>query len=220
VINLLQSVEKFSYRVFIIEGKRSNAAKTSFFRWGWEMYYEKYTIDAITGWILETINHYSNENDFRNWLEGDPDNWYEYYYRALKYTLFEYELYLLETEGKDVKPKLSWASIGYSTIEHILPQTPDKKSKWLEDWSKEDIKKYLHDISNLVLTNDNSSYKNFEFFIKRGNPGEGHCYANSDIRQERKISEYKAWTVDSCKKRRKDIIHWIIFKWGIDDNLA
>jgi hypothetical protein len=30
----------------------------------------------------------------------------EHYNRALKYTLYEYELFLLETEGKDIKPKL------------------------------------------------------------------------------------------------------------------
>jgi hypothetical protein len=218
-IELLRTIEKFTYRVFIIEGKRSNASMTNFFRWGWELFHEKYAIKDIIGWILGTINHYSNENDFRDWLQDEPDKWYEYYYRALKYTLYEYELYLLETEGKDIKPKLDWASINYSTIEHILPQTPEKKSKWLEDWTKEDIKLYLHDISNLVLTNDNSHYKNFDFVIKKGRPGEGHCYANSDIRQERKISEYKTWTVDSCKKRRKELVNWIITKWGISDNL-
>ncbi|MDR1149002.1 MAG: DUF262 domain-containing HNH endonuclease family protein [Spirochaetaceae bacterium] len=216
---LLQTIEKFTYRVFIVEGKRSNASMTNFFRWGWELFYEEYALKDIIGWILETINHYSNENAFRDWLQSGPDKWYEYYYRALKYTLYEYELYLLETDGKDVKPKLAWASISYSTIEHILPQTPEKKSKWLDDWAKEDIKLYLHDISNLVLTNDNSHYKNFDFVVKKGNPGEGHCYANSDIRQERKISEYKSWTVDSCKKRRKELVDWIIAKWGIDDNL-
>jgi hypothetical protein len=218
-IELLQAIEKFTYRVFIIEGKRSNASMTNFFRWSWELFYEKYAIQDIIGWILEIINNYSNENAFRDWLQGEPDKWYEYYYRALKYTLYEYELYLFETEGKDVKPKLDWASINNSTIEHVLPQEPEEKSKWLEDWTEEDIELYLHDISNLVLTNDNSHYKNFDFVVKNGKPGEGHCYANSDIRQERKISEYKTWTANSCKKRKKELANWIITKWGIDDNL-
>ena len=218
-IEMLYAIEKFTYRVFIIKGKRSNTATTSFYRWAWELYYGKYSIEEITKWILETINNYANENEFRQWLNNGPENWYERYHRALKYTLYEYELFLLDTEGKGVKPKLSWGSISLSTIEHILPQNPDKKSKWVEDWTKENFKLYRHDISNLVLTNDNSHYQNFEFHIKKGNPGGGHCYSNSDIRQERKISEYNNWNIDSCKKRRKELINWIIDTWGIDNNL-
>jgi hypothetical protein len=218
-IGLLNAIEKFTYRVFLIEGKRSNTDTTSFYRWAWELYYDEYSIKKIIKWILETINNRSNENNFRQWLNSEPDNWYGNYHRALKYTLYEYELFLLETEGKGVKPKLSWESITYSTIEHILPQKPDIKSKWRENWTKENIKMYLHDISNLVLTNDNSHYQNFEFDIKKGKAGEGHCYSNSDIRQERKISEYNNWKVESCKKRGKELVNWIIDRWGIDDNL-
>jgi len=216
---MLICIEKFSYRVFIIEGKRSNTALTNFYKWSYELYHKKTKINNIFNSILEIINWYSNENDFRIWLNEGTDNWYEYYYRALKYTLFEYELFLLETEGKDVKPKLDWASITDSTIEHILPQTPEENSKWKKDWSNDDIKKYLHDISNLVLTNDNSHYKNFEFEKKKGKPGVGHCYSNSDIRQERKISEYNEWNVNSCNKRRKELVDWIIKRWGIYNNI-
>jgi uncharacterized protein with ParB-like and HNH nuclease domain len=218
-ISLLYAIEKFTYRVFLIEGRRSTAAVSSFYSWAWGLYHNKYEIVHIAQDILSTINHYSNENNFRNWLWAGPDNWYEQYNRALKYTLYEYELFLLETEGKDVKPKISWASITDSTIEHILPQHPDKNSKWMEDWSKQDIKMYLHDISNLVLTNDNSHYRNFEFAIKKGKSGEGHCYANSDIREERRIAEYKKWDKESCEERGKELVEWIINRWGVEENI-
>jgi hypothetical protein len=137
-ISLLCALEKFTYRVFLIEGKRSNSGKTNFYKWAWELYHGEHDASHIVTWMLETINHYSNENSFQNWLlrEG-PYNWYEYCKRALKYTLYEYELYLLETEGQDVKPKLDWASVSDSTIEHILPQQPDKNSKWCADRSEE-----------------------------------------------------------------------------------
>ena len=219
-ISLLAAIEKFTYRVFLIEGKRSNAAISSFHSWAWGLYHKNYDINYIVKDILGTINYYSNEDSFRNWLLKETDNWYKVYNRALKYTLYEYELHLLETEGKGVKPKLSWASISDSTIEHILPQNPEKNSKWREAWSKEDIKSYLHDISNLVLTNDNSHYKNFEFEVKKGKPGGGHCYANSDIREERKISEYKNWDKASCDKRRRELVDWIISRWGVKENVA
>jgi gentisate 1,2-dioxygenase len=43
------------------------------------------------------------------------------------------------------------------TIEHILPQTPDK-SYWKKRWKNKEIREAIHDIGNLVITLDNSSY--------------------------------------------------------------
>ncbi len=94
-------------------------------------------------------------------------DWYRYR-RLLKYTLFEYENWLLLNEGKGAKPKLKW---------------------------------------NIILIS----------IEKKGNSGVGHCYSNSDIRQEKKISEYAHWTVETCKSRRMELVNWIIQIWGIDN---
>ena len=102
-------------------------------------------------------------------------------------------------------------------MQHILPQTPDESSKWKQKWSEKDMEWYRHDISNIVLTRNNSNYSNSEFEnMEKGNSGVGYCYANSDIRQERKIAEFDDWTVENCKKRRESLIAWIISRWGID----
>jgi hypothetical protein len=47
-------------------------------------------------------------------------------------------------------------------------------------------------------------------------PGNGFCYANSDIRQERKISEFDDWTPAEAHIRRNELITWIIENWGMD----
>jgi hypothetical protein len=210
--NLLKSLEFFSYRVFLWEGKRSNAGISKFYRWADDVYSSKYSLKSVTDWIYGTINWYSPENGFRKSLIEDFFGWY-HDRRLLKYTLFEYELFLLK--GKN-KPKLNWEDLTDSTIEHILPQNPDSNSNWLIKWTDEERKKYLHDISNLVLTKDNSRYRNFEFERKKGVAGSGFSYSNSDIRQERKIAEYDDWTPDTCKKRRKELTSWIIENWGIN----
>ncbi len=215
-ILLLEALELFSYRVFLWEGKRSNAGQSKFFRWADDIFSKKHKVREVRDWIMGTINLYSNENGFRKELREIAD-WY-YWRRLLRYTLYEYELHLLKTEGKNSKPNLKWSDLSDATIEHILPQNPKENSEWKKKWSEENLKTYLHDISNLVLTKDNSHYLNFEFERKRGNSGIGRCYANSDIRQERKISEYKNWTVDSCKDRRQTIENWIIDRWGIEEH--
>jgi hypothetical protein len=210
--DFLKAIETFSYRVFLWEGKRSNAGLSKFYRWADDVFTSNHSLKSVTDWIYGTINWYSPENSFRKSLTEDFYEWYQWR-RLLKYTLFEYELYLLQ--GKN-KPKLNWEDLTDSTIEHILPQNPDANSNWLKKWNEDERKKYLHDISNLVLTKDNSRYRNFEFERKKGLAGSGYSYSNSDIRQERKIAEHQDWTPENCKKRREELTNWIIKNWGID----
>jgi len=211
-LNLLKSLENYSYRVFIWEGKRSNAGISLLYKWGYEIFHSTSDISIISDQVLTLASYYSNEIDFRNYL-NTPNDWYSQY-RLIRYTLFEYELYLLEKEGKNHKPKLLWSDLSYSTIEHILPQTIDKGSYWKKNWKVQNVKLYLHDIGNLVLTENNSNYLNFDFSRKKGKAGEGFCYANSDIRQERKIARFKDWTIETCEQRRKEISKWVINRWG------
>jgi len=213
-LKFLKSIEVYSYRVFLWEGKRSNAGISQFYRWADDIFSSRHALKSVTEWIYGTINWYSDENSFRKLLNESSLEWYNWR-RLLKYTLYEYELYLLK--GKN-RPKLNWEDLSDSTIEHILPQNPDKDSDWLKKWTSDEQKKYLHDISNLVLTKDNSRYSNFDFDRKRGIAGSGYSYSNSDIRQERKIAEYNDWTAESCKKRRDELVSWIINTWGVDEH--
>lgn len=216
-IRLLKALELFSYRVFLWEGKRSNTGLSKFYKWADDVFSSRQSLDTVIDWILGTINLYSNENRFRKELDEEPYEWF-YWRRLLKYTLYEYELYLLDTEGKGSTPKLAWRDLSDATIEHILPQNPKENSYWKQSWSEAEIKKYLHDISNLVLTKDNSHYLNFDFDRKKGSSGVGHCYSNSDIRQERKIAEFDEWTATNSQKRREELVFWIIDRWGIDEH--
>lgn len=216
-ISVLESLELYSYRVFLYQGRRSNAGISTLYRWAFEVFTDKIEIENLVVSIKSLINWYSNENDFQSALKKSI-NWYSKR-GILKYTLFEYELQLLKDEGKNMKPKLLWNDLNDSTIEHILPQTPDERSHWKEIWSEQDVLTYLHDIGNLSLTVNNSNYKNFDFERKRGKPGQGICYANSDIRQERKLSVYSDWTAKQCENRHKEISNWIIRRWGVPSNI-
>ena len=216
-LKLLIVLENFAYRVFLWEGKRSNTGLSSFYKWGYEVFTTaKVSIESMIDEIYGYINWYSNENGFRDEVRTLSD-WYSLR-RRLKYTLYEYELWLLKEEGKNAKPKLNWGDLSDATIEHILPQTPEINSFWKQSWRDEDFTLYLHDISNLVLTKHNSHYLNFDFEKKRGKAGSGNCYSNSDIRQERKIAEYENWDINSCKKRRTLLEDWIISRWGIAEH--
>ncbi len=210
-IKLLEAIERYAYRVFLFSGRRSNAGKSKFYRWASNVFKQAESVRDVIPGIYGLARYYSPETEFQN-MKDKPTNWYSNRNR-LKYTLFEYELHLLHTEGKDKVPHLKWEQLSDSTIEHILPQNPEDDSEWRRVWSQEDFKVCLHDIGNLVLTKDNSSYKNFDYTRKRGAPGQSPCYMNSDIRQERKVAFFEAWTRTEFNQRRDAIISWICNRW-------
>ena len=210
-IALLKALECFSYRVFLYNGRRSNAGKSSFYRWGYEIFTRAKTLREVTALVHDLTLYYATEDSFTRDY-ANPGNWYVTRH-LLKYTLFEYELHLLATEGQRKQPNLTWEQLNDSTIEHILPQTPEDNSHWKAMWSPDQFKACVHDIGNLVLTQDNSSYRNFEFSRKRGMPGQSPSYINSDIRQERKISSFSDWTPKEFEERRSELVTWINDRW-------
>lgn len=210
-VNLLKALECYAYRVFLFDGRRSNAGKSNFYRWGNDIFNQKRGLEKVSADIHALARYYAPEKSF-NVANSSPDDWYSTR-RLLKYTLFEYELHLLQTEGKGKQPYLGWKQINDSTIEHILPQNPEKGSLWREKWSSADMKKCKHDIANLVLTQNNSNYSNFEFSRKKGKPGQSPSYSNSDIRQERKIAAFSGWTRKEFDKRKAELEIWITNRW-------
>ncbi len=208
---LLKALECFAYRVFLYRGRRSNAGKSNFHRWGWEIREGSQKIADVTGWIHELTRYYHPESEF-NTGNAPLDDWYSGR-RLLRYTLYEFELKLLEEEGKGARPKLAWKDISDSTIEHILPQTPGEQSHWKAVWTNDERTECLHDIGNLVLTLNNSNYLNFDFTRKKGTPGVSPSYCDSPIQQERRISRYADWTKKELLERRAEMVEWINRRW-------
>lgn len=210
-IELLKALECYTYRVFLFGGRRSNAGKSSLYRFGSELFTASSSASEITDLVYQISLHYTDDNEFLEWMEK-PNDWYSFR-RLLRYTLFEYELHLLQSEGKGKQPLLKWEDLSDSSIEHILPQTPSKGSHWLKVWTNSERKECLHDIGNLVLTQNNANYLNFDFQRKKGKAGISPSYANSDIRQERRISAYDDWTSAEFNARREELVEWIKDRW-------
>ncbi len=61
-------------------------------------------------------------------------------------------------------------NLRYTSVEHVLPQTPPEDGEWLQWWPDETIRlDATHRIGNLALLNrkQNSSARNFEFAVKK-----------------------------------------------------
>jgi hypothetical protein len=210
--SLLRALECYAYRVFLFEGKRSNAGKSSFHRWADDIFSGRHKLSEVTSWIYGLIEEYTPEAGFEEWV-SKPENWYAHR-GLLRYTLFEYELHLLATDGQGKGPALSWNDLmSDSTIEHILPQNPGAASDWSSKWTEDEMKLHIHDLGNLVLTQNNSNYLNFDFQRKRGVAGKSPSYIHSDIRQERDVAGYEDWTAKESVHRRDKIVEWAKSRW-------
>lgn len=211
-VKLLQAMECFTYRVFLYRGRRSNAGKSHFHLWAWEIKENSLTIGDVTTRVHGLTRYYHPEQEFND-ANAKLGDWYGQR-RLLRYTLYEFELHLLKDDGKNAKPKLAWEDLSDSTIEHILPQNPKVDSHWMQVWTDAERKECLNDIGNLVLTLNNSNYLNFDFTRKRGAPGVSPSYCDSPIQQERRISQYIDWTKKELLERRAEMVKWINQRWA------
>ena len=76
--------------------------------------------------------------------------------------------------------------------------------------------RYTHDLGNLCLTLDNSSYGNKPFNEKRGKAGVDHkCYANGDLVMERDLTRYEEWSEHNLLERREGMVKWAKSRWGL-----
>jgi len=224
-VELLQSLERYAYRVFIFEGKRSNAGRSNLFGKAYELHQGNSDIPSIIRQVDGLTLYYAPEDSFKEQVQK-PFAWYPS--RLLRYTLFEYEIHRLRQDGHQRAPQIQWGDLSDTTIEHIFPQTPEEQSQWLREWNNEDISTWLHDIGNLTLTLDNSSYRNFDFERKKGTAGGTRCYAGSTLRQERDLAAYDSWTPKEVKQRHEAITSWVIERWSVpptvpvtaDENIA
>jgi len=213
-LRLLELGEKYAFRVFRSAQRRANAGQSTLFKLGHELFHGRTSLEAALTEIQGLLLYYAPTNEFLKSLD-EPADWYGRY--SLTYFLYEYEAHLAGVRGE--APKLTWEDFNRSdkkkTVEHILPQGPDKPY-WRERWTPEQIARYTHDIGNLCLTFDNSSYSNKAFPDKKGTAGQGVGYANSTLFMEKKLAIYADWTETELLARRKEIVSWAAKRWHVD----
>lgn len=105
------------------------------------------------------------------------------------------------------------------TIEHVLPQTPKKGSKWLE-WFPEqaDRDEWVHRLGNLVLLSrkKNSEAQNFDFDIKKDK------YFKSDkgispFPLTSQVLGHSEWTLSVLQSRQKELLEKLRQLWSLDE---
>ncbi|MCX2716077.1 DUF262 domain-containing protein, partial [Mycolicibacterium sp. J2] len=219
-LELVKFCELFAFRVYRILERRSDAGQADLFRIGHDLYRHADGFDGAMDRLWYALLAFSPHVRFDESLRAEDYNWYEW--SGLKYFLYEYEEHLAGNKG--AVPKIPWEEVRRreraDTIEHILPQTP-KDAYWRERFGKSEQKLFLHDLGNLTLTKDNSSYSNKPFPDKKGkSSSDKPCYATSPFFMERELSSVREWNPNAVAARRKRLVKWARERWAVPDNVT
>lgn len=212
-LEILKLCEIYAFRVFAMMEKRTNAGQSAMYRGAYRYFHREWDCDNISAEIKWFLTHFCNTEVYEDAVD-DISDWYNW--KGIKYLLFEYETHLAAGANVHLDWKTFQKKDKKDTIEHILPQTPDKQY-WIDRWTEEDIEEVTHDLGNLVVTLDNSSYGNNGFDKKKGSVGTGKCYANSSMFSEKELCIYDEWTRKEFEIRRNKIGVWMKSRWFIDD---
>jgi hypothetical protein len=206
--------ERYAFRVYRLLGRRADAGEAALVRVAWQLHRDEIDIDAALDEVRATLLTYSPRQRFQEAFGVDA-SWYRW--TGLKYLLYEYEQHLVGPDPVDIPWEVIDRADRERTVEHILPQTP-RSDYWRQRFTDEERERYTHDLGNLVLTADNSSYGNKPFPDKKGAAGQTTPgYANANLRSERELARWDDWTPAAILERRERIVTWALRRWAVDD---
>jgi len=235
-LKLLKYSERFIFLVFGLSKRQSSTANNYLYRLANKFYFRKenttiqIVIDNVIfitegeswnddeytyhGWFnLNKFNDYIKDQYEKNKKEGF------YSWDALRYFLFEYELYLQSKANGNTK--VNWTDFNKrkkeDTIEHIYPQTAKNKC-WTSTFTNKSKEKnmILHSLGNLVLLSrsKNSKLQNYCFDIKKNNGKEVGFFNGSY--SEIEINSYDNWTPTEILERGIKMLTFLEERWDID----
>lgn len=205
---LLVIIEIFSFRVYSIGRKRSDAGINSIYSLAYEVRSNKTTHIELIKKLMNIIHEYQGIKEFNINLTTE-----DFYNRVdtadKKYLLFEYEKFLREEAKEPLDIHLKNILSEKFEIEHIWA-TDTSKLK-LSDELEDIHEQYKDKLGNLTLASDswNSKWRNSPFVDKKKD------YKDSNLRVQRELASSSEWDEKQIQAREKRIIEFIFKRWEV-----
>ncbi len=221
-LTILRLAEIFTFRVYVIGNRRSDAGQAAFFRLAYDLYLQKDKNDRqklakfneIKDEMIAAINYYGQDENFKTNLT--QTNFYrETQVHEIKYFFYELERH----KAKEAKENfdISWEDIERrAQVEHIWPQTPRGYEKW-SDGKKRAHSNYVHRIGNLTITGWNQKLANKDFWDTEDFTGKRGTYKKSNLRVQRELAEYDHWGRDTIEQREGELVRFSLNRWRYDN---
>lgn len=211
--------EIFSFRLFSMNRRRSDTAKSDIFKNCSEFHLNpssKVNQNKALRFLAWYIDTYGDEDRFKleviELFKSTKKQGF-YSWSGLTYFLFEYEESLKGKEDK--KLDYTFANTKAKSVEHILPQTIGKTpwKKVVKGMRKNELKQYIHSLGNLLLISapKNSELQNSEYSIK------SKAYKNGSFSEIVVANSNKSWSTLKIKRREKELLKFMKERWRIDE---
>ncbi|MBF0103892.1 MAG: DUF262 domain-containing protein [Deltaproteobacteria bacterium] len=230
-IELFKAIERFIFVAFRLSQARGNYRSSEFYNASKDLYYGKIDIATIVSSLSERLEYTFNEdgtfklNVFQDFISnkfkyGSKDGFYGW--RGIRYFLYEYEQHLFE-QSKNKTQKILWNKFINSedtvSIEHILPQTPDKQC-WIDSFNKYssvELSALTNTLGNLLALSQpkNSSLQNYCYSEKRADNDTARGYFNGSYSENRVAEKYQEWTSEQIKSRSLELLSFMEMRWNI-----
>ncbi|MEN6313501.1 MAG: DUF262 domain-containing HNH endonuclease family protein [Clostridiaceae bacterium] len=231
LIELLKACERFNFLVFDLTKRPTNTQNSNFYRMAHRYFEAEIDIYDIVEEINTLTDGFDEDENPLGWF--DLDKFYDqveelykkyegfYSWGAMKYFLYEYELYLQKcAKGEN---KVSWETLMKPyTIEHIYPQT-DTNEYWKKRFGKFTQKKkerLLNSLGNLLvltrsknseLQNESFDYKKKHLDKNKKNTG----YFNGSY-SEIEVAQNTEWNDKKIKERSNKLLEFMEERWKIE----
>lgn len=236
-VKLFKAIERFIFIAFRLKNAFSNYRNSEFYRAARLLKNKEWDIDGIIESLDKRLEFCFDEGEnggkyfdytpFKKYIDKHFQNGGGFYWwNGLRYFLYEYEMSLVKQRGSQ---KIDWALFVKAdgdkvSIEHILPQTPDKPcwKSLLKGVSKKEINKLQGTLGNLVPLSRsiNSSIQNDCFADKKkaklddqgAKIREGY-YDGSH--SEIEVSLDEKWTQAEILNRGLKLLTFMEKRWGL-----
>ena len=214
VKKILNLLEAFIVRVYLIGGYRSDAAGSRLNRIAYSVHKECLGYDDLVDELKGIHRDYQNDEQFERSLRWE-DLYNRLSSRSIKYLLSEYEIHL--RKKGDVPLALSTQERILSSeyeVEHIWAQTP--AAEMTENHALEH-QQNVHRLGNLTIASKswNTSMGNKSFEEKSHQAGGGPSYDNSSLMVQKELTGYATWSVDAISNREAEIVAFALQRWGV-----
>lgn len=223
-VALLQEIERFIFLNFRMAGYNSSYQSSYYYNKARELSQGRTNLKVLTedlaektdsslnaitvSFMAKTAKRFENDLGFYAW-------------RDLRYFLYEYENHL---SVKNNLQKIHWQMFSKSerdkvTIEHILPQTPNKWywQNQFRNFNDNEIKTLSGSLGNLLplAHSINSSMQNVSFPDKKNARHKGRGYVNGS-HSEIEVAQEKDWTAEAILKRGLKLLKFLETRWKLN----
>lgn len=236
-VNLFIAIERFIFIAFRLGRALSNYKNSEFYRAARLLRNSDFTVEETIDLLNERISFSFNEDSegniwfdygyFKKYIDRMFNDGRGFYaWNGLRYFLYEYEMQLVKERGSQ---KIDWNLFIKSesdklTIEHILPQTPDKKC-WkasLKGVSQKEVVMLQGSLGNLLPLSGsiNSSLQNDCFEDKKGTKlddkgkkiRQGY---NNGSHSEIEVSLHEQWGAEEILQRGIKLLTFMGKRWNL-----